>query len=84
MPTDEELEEAYIKAYPYIRVHPEIDTQFKETSKETTPILTEVTATSEENYSVAEARNIEEIKSLLAKGYKYEMKFNGVQLFVKN
>jgi integrase len=30
-----------------------------------------------------EARNMAEIKQLLAKGYKYEMDFNGVKLFTK-
>ena len=48
-----------------------------------TTIQTEIAATSEENYPVAEARNIIEVKKLLAKGYKYEMDFDGIKLFTK-
>ena len=32
---------------------------------------------------VAEARNMEQAKALLAKGYKYEMDYDGVKLFTK-
>jgi site-specific recombinase XerD len=83
LPTDEELKEAYMKAYPYIKVYPEISIPPKETPKQVTPILTKITTTGEENYPVAEARNMSEVKQLLAKGYKYEMDFNGVRLFTK-
>ena len=38
---------------------------------------------SEENCPVAEARNMAEVKQLLAKGYKYEMDYDGVKLFIK-
>jgi integrase len=72
LPTDEELKEAYRNAYRFIRVSPEITTS------------TQAPATStQEEYSVAEARNMEEVKQLLAKGYKYEMDFNGIKLFTK-
>ena len=85
LPTDEELQEAYAKAYQYIKVYPEINTPTtvtQETPKQaTTPILTQVIAIEEENYPVAEARNMTEVKALLAKGYKYEMDFEGVKLF---
>ena len=83
LPTDEELREAYTKAYlSYIKVYPEINTSVKETPKQATPILAEAT-TGGENYPVAEARNMAGVKQLLAKGYKYEMDFDGVKLFTK-
>ena len=67
-----------MKAYPYIKVYPEINTP-----KQETPILTQVSTTGEENYPVAEARNMEQVKQLLAKGYRYEMDFEGVKIFTK-
>ena len=83
LPTDEELREAYIKAYQFIKVYPEINTPVNEAPKQATPLTTEVANACEENYPVAEARNMTEVKQLLAKGYKYEMDFDGVKLFTK-
>lgn len=84
LPTDEELMEAYKKAYPYLRVHPENQLTPKEGSKNQSSTLTEATSTtSEDNYHVAEARNMEQVKALLAKGYKYEVDFEGIKLFTK-
>ena len=86
LPTDEELREAYLQAYLYIRVYPETNMQTSEPPsdkpKQAVPILTEE-INREQHYSVAEARNVEQVKSLLAKGYKYEMECDGVKLFVK-
>ena len=82
LPTDEELKEAYLKAYPYIKVYSKINIACaRDTAKDAT-ILTQVIET-KENYSVAEARNMEQVKGLLAKGYKYEMEYDGVKLFTK-
>ena len=83
LPTDEELKEAYMKAYQFIKVFPEVKTTVKQTPPETAPILTEVSALGEENYPVAEAKNMEQVKALLTKGYKYEMEYEGIKLFVK-
>ena len=83
LPTDEELKDAYMKAYTYIKVYPEIIMPTQEAPKQATPILTDVTLSAEENYPVAEARNIEQVKQLLAKGYKYEMDFKEIKLFTK-
>lgn len=87
LPTDEELGEAYVKAYQFIRVFPEtnkpITELVDEESKQTTSVSTEVQATQEENYPVAEARNLTEVKQLLAKGYRYEMEYDGIKLFTK-
>jgi hypothetical protein len=64
LPTDEELREAYAKAYQFIRVYPEINKPVFESVEE------ELKLTLQENYPVAETRNMTEIKQLLAKGYK--------------
>lgn len=82
LPTDEELRDAYMKAYQFIKVFPVTKTAVKETPTQAKPILTEVT-TKQEDYPVAEARNMEQVKALLAKGFKYEMEMDGVKLFVK-
>jgi integrase len=78
-PTDEQLETSYCKAYENLRVYPKIEPIHKEATAD--PIT--VTATGQENLDVAEARNMAEVKQLLAKGYKYEMDFEGVKLFTK-
>ena len=79
LPTDEELKEAYEAAYKYIRVYPEVTPIQPEMPK---PLI-QTEATGRENLDVAEARNMQEVKTLLAKGYKYEMEMDGVKLFVK-
>jgi site-specific recombinase XerD len=81
-PTDEQLKEAYTKAYDHLRIYPKIETP-KHKDVEKAPTATPITNTGEKNYPVAEARNMEEVKQLLAKGYKYEMDFNGVKLFTR-
>jgi len=83
LPTDEELRDAYLKAYKFIKVFPEIATAVKEIPTETESIVTEATTSGEENYPIAEARSKEQVKALLSKGYKYEMDFDGVKLFSK-
>jgi site-specific recombinase XerD len=83
LPTDEELKEAYTKAYQYIRVYPETESMTKESSKEQTPILAGATKAPEESYPVAEARNMAEVKQLLARGYTYEMDYDEIKLFTK-
>lgn len=48
-----------------------------------TQISTEIQTITEENCPVAEARDINQAKALLAKGYKYEMEYEGIKLFTK-
>ena len=74
-PTDEQLEPAYRKTYNNLRIYPRIEPVQKEA-----PPQIQVT---QENLHVAEARTMEEVKQLLAKGYKYEMEINGIKLFTK-
>lgn len=83
LPTDEELKEAYTKAYPFIKVYPEINTTANEAQEQASKALTGVKSTNQENYRVEEARNMTEVKQLLARGYKYEMDYDGVKLFIK-
>jgi integrase len=83
LPTDEELKEAYTRAYQYIKVYSETTTMTKDPPNQIATISLRSTASSEEDYQVAEARSMEEVKQLLAKGYKYEMEMEGVKLFVK-
>ena len=82
LPTDEELKEAYAKAYPYIKVYPEPTTPTIETPKQEEPAR-KAFANKEEIFSVAEARNIAEAKQLLSEGYKFEMDYENVKLFKK-
>jgi hypothetical protein len=65
LPTDEELQDAYEKAYKSANFSPEE----KEKKKE---------------LDVEEARTMDEVKALLAKGYKYQMEMNGIKLFTKH
>jgi site-specific recombinase XerD len=78
-PTDEQLEASYKRAYNNIRVYPKVEPIHREESA--TPIS--VTNTGQESLDVAEARNMTQVKALLAKGYKYEMDMDGVKLFTK-
>ena len=78
-PTDEQLETAYRKAYNNLRIYPKIEPVHKETQPQ---IQVKSTGT-QENLDVAEAKTIEEVKQLLAKGYKYEMDFDGIKLLIR-
>ena len=82
LPTDEELKEAYLRAYQFIRIYPEIAESSKESTR-VNPVLQDTPTKEEENCPVAEARNINQAKILLAKGYKFEMDYEGVKLFTK-
>ncbi len=78
-PTDEQLEIAYRKAYDNLRIYAKIEP----VRKDTPPQIQVTTARTQKNLDVAEARTMEEVKALLAEGYKYEMDFNGVKLFIR-
>jgi integrase len=82
LPTDEDLKDAYTKAYQHIKVFSISETTLNKTPTQGNPISSEISA-SQENYPVAEARNMTEVKQLLAKGYKYETDFDGIKLFIK-
>jgi integrase len=78
-PTDEQLETAYRKAYKNLRIYPKIEPIEKDTPQKIQVIETGT----QEIFDVAEARTMTEAKALLAKGYQYEMDYEGVKLFVK-
>jgi integrase len=82
LPTDEELREAYSKAYPHIKVYPETTASPKETSKQKEPAINAV-VNREEKFAIAEARSITEAKQLLSEGYEFEMDYGNVKLFKK-
>jgi integrase len=87
LPTDEELREAYIKAYDSIQVFSHTDESLQPIGEAKDKALTDQSVSELEvtylNYPVAEARNINEVKQLLSKGYKFEMEMEGVKLFVR-
>jgi hypothetical protein len=82
LPTDEELKEAYVKAYPHIKVYPDATAPPVEITNQKEPVKAVVNK--EEKYEVAEARNIDEAKQLLAEGYKFEMDYENVKLFKRH
>jgi len=61
LPTDEELKEAYSKAYPCIKIYPEPTAPTSEMPKQKDPARKAI-VNKEERYAVAEARNIAEAK----------------------
>jgi integrase len=75
-PTDEQLEKAYRKGYDHIRIYSKVQPAPEEPEKPQTQAA-------DTGLDVQEARTLEEVKSLLAKGYKYQMEMNGIQLFTK-
>ena len=76
LPTDEELQDAYINAYEkHIKITPETLTINK--------IIQQQQPTQEINFDVIETRTLEEAKKALSKGYKYEMEYDGIKLFTK-
>jgi integrase len=82
LPTDEELRDAYTKAYPYIKVFPETTALPIETPKQKETEIKAVVS-KEARFAVAEAKNIGEAKQLLSNGYKFEMDYGDVKLFTK-
>ena len=64
LPTDEELQEAYEKAYDQVRLFPKATT----------------TTTEPTDSPFAEATTLEQCKEFLLKGYKFEMNHNGISL----
>jgi hypothetical protein len=77
LPTEEELKEAYMKAY---EEHVQLDSMKK---KKLNNEIKKEMVTVKKMLDVAEARTMEEVKTLLSKGYKYEMEMNGIKLFTK-
>lgn len=76
-PTDEQLQDAYTKAYKFLRVYPNLNIQ-----TEHNQVKTEET-TDKEEYTTKTATNLQEVLSLINEGYKYEMEMDGIKIFKK-
>jgi len=74
LPTDEELKEAYVNAYPCIKITPQ--EPLTKTAKIQEP-------QQETNFDVIETHNLEEAKTALSKGYKYADTIDGIRLYTK-
>jgi site-specific recombinase XerD len=67
LPTDEELQEAYEKAYNEVRIHP---------AEATAP-------QQKEQPEIIEVRSLEEAKQAILKGYHQAGEFDGIKLYTK-
>ena len=73
-PTDEQLREAYTKAYKFLRVCPDLDTPTHTKTNDTTE---------EEEFIVKTAQNLDEATKLIQRGFQYTATIEGIQLFKK-
>ena len=82
-PTDEQLQEAYAKAYKFLRVYPDLDTP-KPQSSQNTQVCTETNKiTEDEEFIVKTAQNLSEATELIQHGFQYAATIEGIQLFRK-
>jgi len=81
-PTDEQLKEAYAKAYPQIKVYPEI-IEKTEPTPEPQAKPQPISEPTENEYLVKIANNITEATQLIAQGYEYAAEIDGTKLFKK-
>ena len=77
-PTDDQLRQAYINAYKFLRIYPDLNTP----KPQTTNAETNLTTTKEE-YTVKAATNLNEVTRLIEDGYQYAATIEGIQLFKK-
>jgi integrase len=77
-PTDDQIREAYMKAYKFIKVYPEVNTPQPQTSTANTD-----QPTTKEQYTVRTATSLNEVRQLIADGYEYAATIEGTQLFKK-
>jgi hypothetical protein len=84
LPTDEELKEAYTKAYPIIRIYPDIS-QPTTTPKQHILLPTTATAQTYQEPEILEikANDIQAIKQALIKGYKHADTIGDVRLYLR-
>ncbi|HEX9260898.1 MAG TPA: tyrosine-type recombinase/integrase [Candidatus Bathyarchaeia archaeon] len=77
-PTDEQLKEAYTKAYKHLKVYPDI------TPKQATP--TQTTADPEKNFDIIEIKtnDIQAIKKALQNGYRHTDTVGDIRPYLKN
>ena len=77
-PTDDQLREAYIKAYKFLRIYLDPNT-----SKPHTPNTEASETTGKEEYTVKTATDLNEVTKLIENGYQYAATVEGIQLFKK-
>lgn len=89
LPTDEELKEAYTKAYQFIRIYPNV-TQPPEAPQPKTEQLVKVKPiqatepTTETDIIEVKANDLQAVKQALLKGYRHVDTVDGVRLYMKN
>jgi hypothetical protein len=72
LPTDEELREAYLKAYAFIRIKPQSEiNSCKEIAQNIQPLLPILQKTPSSDIIEIKANDIQEIKQALLRGYKH-------------
>ncbi len=88
-PTDEQLKEAYIKAYDQLRIYPKIETKIQRCQTMIEPIRTLPQISQQINSQIPDvielkATDIQAIKQALLKGYRHTDTVGDIRLYLKN
>jgi hypothetical protein len=81
LPTDEELREAYSKAYPFIKIYPEGDTGHIQIIPPKIPRSQQTVENPQ--WIVKKATTIEEAMNLIAEGYLHADAWGGTRIYKK-
>jgi integrase len=85
LPTDEELKEAYLKAYTFIRVKPHAEMNCrKEIAEDIQPLVPITQKTTSLDIIEVKANDIQAIKQALLKGYKHADTVGDIRLYLRN
>ncbi len=85
-PTDEQLQEAYTKAYKFLRVYPDpaLELVPEPQPNQETQIQPQTNETiNDEEYIVKSAKTFNEATELIAHGFRYVATIDGIRLFRK-
>ena len=82
-PTDEQLQEAYTKAYKFLRVYPDLGAPNSQPNHNTQAYTKNNQTTEEEEFIVKTAQNLSEATELIQHGFQYAATIEGMQLFKK-
>ncbi len=82
-PTDEQLREAYIKSYKFLKVFPEINTIKTAAKTQTDDQNKTIIETGNEEYIVETATNIQETTELIKHGFEFVQDIDGIKLYRK-
>jgi integrase len=82
-PTDEQLRQAYIKAYKFLRVYPESNTPNLQTANDTETHVENKDSTKEDEFTIKIATNHNEVTDLMRQGYQYVTELDGLRYFRK-